>query len=322
MAESTGGMDGGGAASDGDGGTGGGVGGEAGGPTKAKVPAAKAAAETSETPSDEKERDSSGRFRAKLKVDGAEEDVDLSPEEVTARLQKQRHYEKRQKQFQQEMVQLEQQKRALQEFVSRPEAYLEELLGAERLDAIVQARLAAAARAAALTPEQAELERVKAETKRLQEALAQREEMETQGRREAAEMRLVEQAQPQIVAALEAVNLPRSPAVLQRFLQLGLDAVNSGYQPDMPAIAKQLAEEWDAAARFYRDQVIAAQSPEKLFQWIGEKNFKLMNDWQMARVKGGQAPRKAAVQNGAAHRVDEAPEIIDEAEFRRRAGLR
>ena len=163
---------------------------------------------------------------------------------------------------------------------------------------------------------------MKAETKRLQEALAQREEMETQSRREAAEMRLVEQAQPHIVAALEAVNLPRSPAVLQRFLQLGLDAINSGYQPDMPAIAKQLSEEWDAAARFYRDQVIAAQSPEKLFQWIGEKNFKAMNDWQMARVKGGQAPRKAAVQNGAAPHRDEAPEIIDEAEFRRRAGLR
>jgi hypothetical protein len=268
-----------------------------------------------------KERDSTGRFRAKLKVDGAEEEVDLSQEEVTTRLQKQRFYEKREKEFRTQQAELEKAKRALQEFAQRPEAYLEELLGQERLDALLQQRLAQAAKQAAMTPEQLELERMRHEHKRLQEQLQQREQSEQQQMQDAAVEQLLEQAQPRIVAAMEAAGLPRVPAVIRDYADTALRALEQGRVLSEQDIAQHLAKKYDAIARHYRD-LTAAKDPDAYINWMGEEQFRKLSEHRVARAKAAQGPsRKAPAQQETKQNGEDAG-YIDEAEFRRRAGLR
>lgn len=266
------------------------------------------------------ERDASGRFRAKLKVGGQEEDVDLSQEELIAELQRKRNYDKRWKQIEAERKQLDEQRRALQEFAQKPEAYLEELLGQERLDALLQERLAKAARMAQMTPEQVELERYKHENKRYQEQLQQQESERQKAQRDQASEALLQQAQPRIVAAMEAAGLPRVPAVIKRYAEVALAALDQGIDASEQDIARVLAEEYGTIAKHYRD-LTAAKDPDKYIEWLGEEQFKKLNDHRVAKVKNGQGQRKAAP-GQAAEPAKEKHEYIDEAEFRRRAGLR
>lgn len=279
----------------------------------------KAANTNVETAANETPRDEYGRFKATLKVDGAEESIDLSREQLIERLQRQRAYERKEKTYRDGLAEVEKVKRALSHLHQSPEEVLEGL-GID-LDSIAEARLQRKAQLQALSPAELEALRAKAEVERMRAQLEQVHQERQTAQEKAMAEAVWRESEPRMIKAMEAAGLPRTGEAIRLFARIGRDALDEGIELSEARIAEEVAarlgepieQHWRQAPV---EQLIAKLGPEAIAAII-------KHQVAQARAKRGQQPAaKAAVQNGAkngAHNHDNG--YITEAEYRKRNGL-
>ena len=256
------------------------------------------------------------RFRTKLKVDGKEEDVDLSEDDIRERLQRQRAYEKKEKQYRDGFAEIDRVRAALGHLHTQPLEVLQ-ALGVDR-KALAEMILEQEAKQAAMTPEQRLLAERDARIAELEEARRQQQEEYQKAQQKMMDEALWQESQPRIIAALEATGVPPTPEVLRMYAQVGRQWLDRGYEAPEAVIAQEAVARLRADADgFYQGLPV-----EKLIERLGPKTVSALMQHVIQKSQAGRAARKTSqpVSNGHQEKRDE-PAYVDEAEFRKRAGL-
>lgn len=256
------------------------------------------------------------RFKAKLKVDGREEDVDLSEEEIGERLQRQRAYERKEKQYRDGFAELERVKQALSHLQSNPLEVMQSL-GVD-VGTLWQTINQQQQQLQALTPEQRQiLER----DQLIAQLRAQHEEYQTKQQKAQAEAfheSVWNESQPRIVQAMESAGLPRTPEAIRMYAVVGQELLDRGYDAPEAVIAKEAADRLRATSQSFQ----RALSPEQLEAMLGDEVINTLLKRRLEKAQAARAKKQhlARPTTNGTHAKEE-PTYIDEAEFRRRAGL-
>lgn len=256
------------------------------------------------------------RFRAKLKVDGKEEDVDLSEDEIGERLQRQRAYERKEKQYRDGFAEIERVKTALSHLHTNPLEVMQSL-GVD-VATLWQTISQQQQQLQALTPEQRQiLER----DQLIAQLRAEAEENKTRQQSQEAEafkQAVWNESQPRIVAAMEAAGLPRTTEAIRMYAIVGQEWLDKGYDAPESVIAQETAARLRANSQAFS----RSMSPEQLEAMLGDEAINALLKRRLEKAQAARAKKQhlAKPTTNGTHAKEE-PAYIDEAEFRRRAGL-
>ena len=256
------------------------------------------------------------RFKAKLKVDGREEEVDLSEEEIGERLQRQRAYERKEKQYRDGFAELERVKAALSHLHTNPLEVMQSL-GVD-VGNLWQTISQQQQQLQALTPEQRQiLER----DQLIAQLRAQQEEFQTQQQKAQAQQyqeAVWNESQPRIVEAMQSAGLPRTPEAIRMYAVVGQELLDRGYDAPESVIAQETANRLRATSQSFQ----RAMSPEQLEAMLGDEAINALLKRRLEKAQAARAKKQhlAKPSTNGTHAKEE-PTYIDEAEFRRRAGL-
>jgi hypothetical protein len=208
------------------------------------------------------------------KVDGAEKQWELTPEEVVTRLQKSEASEKRM----QEAAGVRKQWDQIRELAkTNPELVLKELAGIEDADAWAEQRVEKKWKKE-LMPEH---ERQMLELQQRAETAERRaKEIETAQQAEfqkQQDAKLEAQMESEFKRAFELTSLPWDPEHLELFGQIALDAIDYGIQLTPEQMAAEVKSRLDTKAKATEDKLrsqFTGLKGEDLLSWLGEDGVK------------------------------------------------
>ena len=255
------------------------------------------------------------RLKAKLKVDGKEEDIDLSEEDIVERLQRQRAYERKEKSYRDGFAEIEKAKKALAHLKSKPVETLLEL-GVD-VRALAKQVSAQEEQLNALTPEQRMILERDMLIAQLQQQQQQQQQAHEQAQQDAYNQAVWNESQPRIVAAMEAAGMPRTPEAIRMYAVVGKEWLERGYDAPEAVIAKEASDRLRSMSQAYQRNL----TPDQLVALLGEETVRNLTQHLIKQAQATRAKRQAAPKPTNGTHAKEEPTYVDEAEFRRRAGL-
>ncbi len=154
-------------------------------------------------------------------------------------------------------------------------------------DELAENRLASALERSRMTPEQLEMEEIRAENKRLKEANEQTEAQQKQDYQEQLTGQWVQQFDRLIGPAMSSVKLPKTPHSVARMAAVIEQFIAKGQPIDAEWAAQVVQQEQRATIR---ESLDAAEDDATLLDLLGERTVARINKLQLARATGGVIP--------------------------------
>ncbi len=235
------------------------------------------------------------RFRRKLKVDGREEDADLSEDDIQREVQIARAARKRLAELNQRTKELDAREARLKE---APHEFLEK--AGHDPDKWAAERLAKKAQDGLMSEEERAYRTLQDEVSQLKAEKEQRVQQDQE--REAKEMEDKQWAhtEPRLMKAIESANLPRGADVMGRIADVGIEFLDAGVELAPEHVVQIAAERLDRDATRY----VLSLPAEALAQKLGPERVKALVKLHIEEFKRGQS--RFSDDNGAPAR--QAPE--------------
>jgi hypothetical protein len=243
------------------------------------------------------------KFKRKLKLDGGEEEVEATEDELWAHFRKGKAADRRfeenaaaRKKLEEERKAFEAERAALRS--EDPIGAMARLLGVDRAEAQrhIENTLYGQYKEEELSPVEREnraLKREKAERERSEKEAAAKKEAEERQAKDAAETeRITKEWDKTFTAALQLpdVALPRTDHTLAYMAEYVRDANKAGYEPDPREVALAVRERFDKE----HDALLASLTPENVLQRYPKLSALIRKaDLERIRKKLGGAPAPA-----------------------------
>jgi hypothetical protein len=262
------------------------------------------------SPTEKAEAAAEKRLKLKLKVNGKDEDWEGTEEDLQRDMQKGRAYELTVKQ---ERQVADKARRLLQLAKDNPEAMLAEL--GHDFDSLAEARLSKRAQDALKSPEQLAIEERDRKIQEYEAREAQRQEEAEAAAREHMDKQLWQEAEPQWMAALQAMDLDKDAWTLREMARVGKEAHAIGYDLT-PA---QMAQEVRAKEEKRFTRYVANLSAERLVKKLGPAKMREILQFSVAQLQSQPAFSKpSSTPAPRTERESSTPDYVSESEWRRR----
>lgn len=259
-------------------------------------------------------------YKTKLKVNGQEQDVEYATE---ADLQKELQLSRFAATRAREAAEAEKKAKAEQA------AWLVRLKGGDEelfkengidLDELAAKRLAAKARRELMTPEQRELEELKAYREKTQPALEKAANEKHEAALEQYSQALWAQMEPGFHVALEKHKLTSDPSAMQAIARVGTEFLDAGIDLAPDQVVAEVARQedafvWEKLKSYDVPQLVQRLGPEKIQAIV--KHFR--DEWMAKQGRTQVQPRAESTS-----RPKPAPDktFVDEKQYRKNLGLK
>ncbi len=240
-------------------------------------PDGKFAGKPGEEPPAEKE---AYRFKRKLKVDGREEDVDLSEDEIQREVQIAKAARKRLAELNQRTKELDAREARLKE---APHEFLEK--AGHDPDQWAADRLAKKAQDGLMSEEERAYRTLQDEVSQLKAEKEERTRLDQEREYKEAEDKQWAHTEPRLMDAIQKANLPRGADVMGRIADVGLEFLDAGMELAPEHVVQIAAERMDRDAMRY----VFSLPTESLVQKLGPEREKEIVQAYIERFKRGQS---------------------------------
>lgn len=204
------------------------------------------------------------RFRRKLKVDGREEDADLSEDDIQREVQIARAARKRLAELNQRTKELDAREARLKE---APHEFLEK--AGHDPDKWAADRLAKKAQDGLMSEEERAFRAIQEENAQLKAKDAQRQKQDQEREFKEIEDKQWAQTEPKLMSALEKANLPRGADVMGRIADVGIEFLDAEMDLSPEDIVAEVSARMDRDATRYvlslpTEQLVTKLGPERV----------------------------------------------------------
>lgn len=269
-----------------------------------------------EEPAEPRKQPEPYRFKRKLKVDGGEEDVDLSEDDLLREVQISRAAKKRLGELNKRLKDMDAREAKIAAMEKDPVTYLQER-GVDVEQAAARL-LADKAKRGLMSPEEQRIAELETENRTFRERAEAEERRQAEAQEAAAQAKQWEQEEPQYLAEMERVKLPKSMHVLGFMSKVGAQLAEA--LGDRGATPEIVVRETNRQLSEFADHYVLGLPAEALSEKLGpERKKALQSLWlQQWRDKQGALEPTPREEAAPPPRTEERKEPLSEADLRRR----